>query len=53
MGPDACDLACRADVVMLHVVQEEPVSNANSVHAASDQQGMNPFLVFGGANQQQ
>ncbi len=38
--PDACGLACRADVVMLDVVQEEPVSNGNSVHAAADKQGM-------------
>jgi hypothetical protein len=52
MGPDACGLPCRADVVMLDV-QEEPVSNGNSVHAAADKQGMGPFLVFGGANQQQ
>ena len=41
MGPDACGLACRADVVMLDVEQEEPVSNGNSVHAAADKQGMN------------
>jgi len=38
---------------MLDVVQEEPVSNGNSVHAAADKQGMDRFLVFGGANQQQ
>ena len=48
MGPDACGLACRADVVMLDVVQEGPVSNGNSGHAAADKQGMGPFLVYGG-----
>ncbi len=48
MGPDACGLACRADVVMLDVVQEEPVSNGNSVQAAADKQGMGQFLVYGG-----
>ena len=33
---------------MLDVVQEEPVSNGNSVHAAADKQGMGRFLVYGG-----
>ena len=51
MLADACDLACRADVVMLDVVQEKLVSNGDSVHTAADQQGMKQFLVFGGATQ--
>ncbi|KAL0020878.1 hypothetical protein WJX77_005350 [Trebouxia sp. C0004] len=44
--PAAAAHTAQADIVMLDVVQEEPVSNGNSVHAADKQELVRPLHDF-------